>query len=55
MQDIFWGGVIIGIGLLMGGSVFLGDFSALSVIFDGLGLFYIGRGVVALVKQRTSS
>ena len=54
MQDIFWGGAIIGIGLLMGGSVFQGDFSILSVLFDGLGAFFVGRGVLTLVRQRSS-
>ncbi|MDH3726091.1 MAG: hypothetical protein OER77_01045 [Myxococcales bacterium] len=54
MQDIFWGGVIIGIGLLMGGSVFQGDFSILSILFDGLGVFFVGRGVLTLVRQRSS-
>ena len=54
MQDIFWGGAIIGIGLLMGGSVFQGDFSVLSMFFDGLGAFFIGRGVLTLARQRSS-
>jgi hypothetical protein len=54
MQDIFWGGVIIGIGLLMGGSVFQGDFSILSILFDGLGVFFVGRGVLTLVRRRSS-
>lgn len=54
MQDIFWGGAIIGIGLLMGGSVFQGNFSILSILFDGLGVFFVGRGVLTLVRQRSS-
>lgn len=55
MQDIFLGGAIIGIGLLMGGSVFLGDFSLWSIFFDGLGVFFVSRGAIALVRQRSSS
>ncbi len=54
MQDIFWGAVIIGLGLLMGSSIFLGDFSILSILFDGLGLFFLGRGVLHLVRSRSS-
>ena len=29
----------------MGGSVFQGDFSPLSLFFDGLGAFWIGKGI----------
>ena len=46
MQDIFWGVVIIAIGVVMGGSVFLGDFSLFNIFFDGLGVFFIGKGAV---------
>lgn len=54
MQDILWGVVIIGIGLVMGGSVFLGDFSLINIFFDGLGVFFIGRGVVGMMGQESS-
>jgi len=52
MKDIFWGLVIIGIGLFFGQSIFLGDFSILSILFDGLGLFWIGKGVLGMVKNK---
>jgi hypothetical protein len=55
MQNIFWGAVIIAIGLFNGQSVFLGEFGVLNLIFDGLGLFWIGRGVFALVGGRGSA
>jgi hypothetical protein len=55
MQDIFWGAAIIGMGLLMGGSVLQGDFSLLSIFFDGLGIFFIGKGALGLMKQRSDS
>ena len=55
MKDIFWGVVLIAIGLAFGGSVFLGDFSPLSIIFDGLGVFFIVRGLVSLVRARRES
>ena len=52
MQDIFWGAVIIGVGLLLGESIFLGEVSLISVVFDGLGLFFVGKGVLAVYRQR---
>ena len=55
MQDIFWGAVIIGIGLVMGGSVFLGDFDPVSIFFDALGVFFIGKGVVSMMKEGSSA
>ena len=44
MHNLFWGALIIGIGLVRGSSVFLGDFSFLNILFDGLGLFWLGKG-----------
>lgn len=52
MGNIVAGVVLIGIGLAMGGSVFRGDFSPLSLFFDGLGTFWIVKGVVGLMRQR---
>ena len=52
MQDIFWGAVIIGVGLLLGESIFLGEVSLISVFFDGLGLFFVGQGALAVYRQR---
>ena len=49
MQDIFCGAVIIAIGLVMGGSIFLGDFSLVNVFFDGLGMVFIGKGFVGML------
>jgi len=55
MGDILWGAAIIGIGLLMGGSVFMGDFSLWNILFDGLGVFFIGKGVIGLIRQRSGT
>ena len=52
MGNIIAGVVLIAIGLVMGGSIFLGDFSLLNIIFDGLGIFFIIRGVVQLMRNR---
>ena len=53
MQDIFWGAVIIAIGLFMGGSVFLGQFTLFNFFFDGLGVFFIGKGAMSMVGQES--
>ncbi|MHC4873098.1 MAG: hypothetical protein ACYTFY_14745 [Planctomycetota bacterium] len=55
MTDIFWGVVIIGIGLTMGGSVFLGEFSVFNVIFDGLGVYWILRGIGKLMNNEEAN
>ena len=54
MQDIIWGAVIIGIGLVMGGSIFLGQFTLFNFIFDGLGIFFIGKGAMSMMGQQSS-
>ena len=55
MQDIFWGVVIIAIGLFMGGSIFLGEFTLINFFFDGLGAFFIGKGIVSLIGPQEST
>lgn len=57
MRDIFWGVVIIAIGLVRGDSVFRGDFTVLSIIFDALGTFFIVRGLIRMrsAKQDAAS
>jgi len=51
MGNLFWGALIIAIGLFRHQSIFFGDFSLLNVIFDGLGLFWIGKGVLELAGR----
>ena len=48
--DIIAGVVLIGIGLAFGGSVFTGNPGLLDYFFDGLGLFWIGKGIYRLVR-----
>ena len=48
--DIIAGVVIIGIGFTYGGSVFLGNPGMLDYFFDGLGIFWIGKGIYKLVR-----
>ena len=52
MRDIVSGVVLIAIGLVFGGSIFLGDFSLFSIFFDGLGIFFIVRGAMRLYRAR---
>jgi hypothetical protein len=54
VRDILAGVVLIAIGLLFGGSVFRGEFTIWSVLFDGLGVFLIVLGVIKLVRARRS-
>jgi hypothetical protein len=48
--DIIAGIVIIAIGFSYGGSVFLGNPGLFDYFFDGLGVFWIGRGIFKLVR-----
>jgi len=48
--DIVAGVILIGIGFAIGGSVFLGNPGILDFIFDGLGIFWIGRGIYKMVR-----
>jgi len=56
MRDIVTGAIIIAIGFVgFGGSVFLGDFSIINVIFDGLGVFFIVKGLLQVVKSKQAA
>jgi hypothetical protein len=48
--DIIAGVVLIAIGLLWGGSIFLGTADAFDIFFDVLGLFWIGKGVYKIIS-----
>ena len=48
--DIIAGVVLIGIGLVWGGSIFLGTADALDVFFDGLGIFWIVKGIYRMIR-----
>ena len=52
MKSIFWGAVIIAIGLARGDSVFRGDFGILNIIFDALGVFFIIRGILSIYRAK---
>lgn len=52
VRDIVAGVVLIAIGLIFGGSVFLGDFTLFNIFFDGLGIFFIVRGAMRLYRAR---
>ena len=52
MKSIIAGLILIGIGFAFGDSIFLGNFGLMSLFFDGLGLFWIGKGIFHLWRQR---
>ena len=52
MRDLVAGVALIVVGLVWTGSVFLGDFSLLNIIFDGLGVFFIIRGGMAMNRAK---
>jgi hypothetical protein len=54
MGNIIAGVVLIGIGLAIGESIFLGQITLVSVFFDGLGLFWLGKGVLGLMRERSA-
>jgi hypothetical protein len=51
MQNIITGAVLIGIGFVMDSSIFFGDFTLFNIFFDGLGLFFIGKGALGMMSQ----
>ncbi len=55
MQSILAGVVLIAIGFVLGESVFLGDFSVRSIIFDGLGVFFVIRGLVRINRAKQAA
>ena len=55
MRDILTGAVLIGVGFVLGASVFMGDFSIFNIIFDGLGVFFIVKGVLQVVKNKQAA
>ena len=52
MKNIFWGALIIAIGLAMRESVFRGDFTVRSIIFDAIGVFFIVRGLLSIYRAK---
>lgn len=45
IRDVIGGAVLIGIGFLWGSSVFLGNPTAFDWFFDGLGTFWVCKGL----------
>jgi hypothetical protein len=52
MKSIIAGVILIGIGFALGDSIFLGNFGILSILFDGLGLFWIGKGIFHIWREK---
>lgn len=52
MRGIAGGLAVIAVGLLLNDSVFFGQFTVRSVIFDALGVFFVLRGVVSVYRAK---
>lgn len=52
MRDVIGGVILILIGLAFGDSVFQGHIGITSLFFDGLGLFWILKGGLAIYKEK---
>jgi hypothetical protein len=55
MRDIVTGVILIVLGLLFGNSIFQGHFGVMSIFFDGLGLFFIVKGLIRIIRSRQQS
>lgn len=55
VRDLVGGAVLIGIGFLFGGSVFMGNPTMLDWIFDGLGTFWIAKGLYLLATSKPTA
>jgi hypothetical protein len=52
MRSIISGVSLIAVGFAIGDSIFQGNFGVMSILFDGLGFFFIGKGAYQLWRQR---
>jgi hypothetical protein len=55
VRDLIGGAVLIGIGFLFGGSVFTGNPTFLDWIFDGLGVFWVSKGIYLLATSKPTA
>ena len=55
MRDILAGAVLKLNRIEFGGSVFLGNFSLINIIFDGLGVFFIVMGLIKVAKRKQAA
>jgi len=54
VRDLAAGALLIGIGFLFGGSVFLGNPTILDWVFDGLGTFWVAKGIYFLATSSST-
>ncbi len=54
VRDLIGGGVLIGIGFAFGGSIFTGDPTFLDWVFDGLGIFWVSKGLYMLATAKST-
>ncbi len=49
MKNLIWGALIIGIGLMNGGSIFTGNPGMFDYVFDVLGIVLVVSGIYQMV------
>jgi len=54
VRDLVGGAVLIGIGFFFGGSIFMGNPTLLDWVFDGLGTFWIAKGIYFIATAKSS-
>lgn len=55
MWNVLWGMLIWAIGIISGDSVLYGDFSVLTVFFDAVGTFFIGKGLLEMYRRKSAT
>ena len=51
-REILGGVLVIAVGLVRSDSVLLGDFGILPVCFDAVGVFFVGLGLVRMMRAK---
>jgi hypothetical protein len=54
IRDLIGGAALISIGFLFGSSVFTGDPTLLDWLFDGLGTFWVAKGLYLLITANST-
>ena len=49
--DIISGVIIIGLGFMFGGSVFLGHFDLWNIAWDAIGVFFLAKGIIRFINS----
>jgi len=55
LRDLVGGSVLICIGFLFGSSIFMGNATKFDWVFDGLGVFWIAKGIYLLATAKPTA